>query len=62
VHDAVDVPPAGKMTLEVHVAVSPDDAVTVRLTGPESPERLARLTVPLPDDPAVNETDEAEML
>ncbi len=61
-HDAVDVPPADRVTLEGHEAVSPDGAATARLTVPDSPERLVRLTVLLPDDPAVNETEEAEML
>ena len=61
-HDAVDVPPADRVTLEGHDAVSPDGAATERLTGPDSPERLVRLTVLLPDDPPVNETDEAEKL
>ena len=62
VHDAVDVPPADRATLEGHDAVSPDGAATARFTSPDSPERLVRLTVLSPDDPAVNETDEAEML
>lgn len=62
VHNAVDAPPADRATLEEHDAVSPDDAVTARLTGPESPERLVKVTVLLPDEPAVNEVDDAEML
>jgi hypothetical protein len=62
VHDAVDVPPAERVTLGEQDPVSPDGAVTVRLTGPDRPERLVKLTVLLPDEPAVNETDDAEML
>ena len=61
-HDAVDVPPADRVTLWGHDAVSPDGDATERLTGPERPERLVKLTVLFPDEPAVNETDEAEML
>ena len=61
-HETVDVPLADKATLEGHDAVSPDGAATERLTGPDRPERLVKLTVLFPDEPAVNETDEAEML
>lgn len=61
-HDAVDVPPADRMTFAEHEAVSPEGDVTVRLTGPDSPERLVRLTVLLPDEPAVKDTDDAEIL
>jgi hypothetical protein len=49
------------MTLVEHEAESPEGDVTVRLTGPDNPERLVRLIVLLPDEPAVKETDEAEM-
>ena len=38
-----------------------EGAETLRLTGPDRPERLARFSVPVPDG-AVNETDDAEML
>jgi len=62
VHEAVDVPPADRATLEGHDALSPDGATTERLTGPDRPERLVRLTVLFPDEPAVNETEDAEML
>ena len=61
VQDAVDVPPAERVTVDGHDAVSPDGAATARLTGPDSPERLVKLTALLSDDPAVNETEDAEM-
>jgi len=61
VQDAVDVPPAERVALEVHDAVRSGGVDTLRVTGPASPERLVRLTVLVPDDPAVNETDDAEM-
>ena len=61
-HETVDVPLADRATLEGHDAVSPDGAATERLTGPDRPERLVKLTVLFPDEPAVNQTDEAEML
>ena len=62
VHVAADVPPAVRVTLGAHDAVSPEDAEVPRLTGPDNPKRLAMLTVLLPDAPAVNETESAEML
>jgi hypothetical protein len=62
VHVAADVPPAVRVTLGVQDDVSPDVDETPRLTGPDNPKRLVRLTVLLPDPPAVNEMDGAEML
>jgi len=61
VQDAEDVPPAERVALEEHDAVRSGGVDTLRVTGPASPERLVRLTVLVPDDPAVNETDDAEM-
>ena len=61
-HDPVDVPPGDRVAFGEHDAVSPDGVDTATLTSPDSPERLVKLTVLLPDEPAVNETDEAEML
>lgn len=60
--DAVDVPPADRTTLAGHEAVSPEGNVIARFTGPDNPERLARVTVLLPNEPAVKDTDEAERL
>jgi hypothetical protein len=62
VHDTEEVPPPDRVTLEGHDAVSPEVVDTARLTGPARPDRLVRLRVLLPDEPAVNETDDAEML
>ena len=62
VHNPVDVPPADRVTIDEHDAVRPEEADTLRVTGPDSPERLVRLTALFPDDPAVKETVEAEML
>lgn len=56
------MPPADRVTLGEHDAVSPDGAATAKVTGPASPERLAKVTVLPPDEPAVKETDDAEML
>jgi hypothetical protein len=61
VQDAVDVPPAGRVTLAEHDTVRADDADELRVTGPDNPERLVKLRVLLPDVPAVKETDEAEI-
>ena len=60
--DAVDVPPADRMALGEQDDETPEGDVTARLTSPDNPERLVRLTVLLPDEPAVKETDEAEIL
>lgn len=57
----MDVLPADRMIPVGHEAVSPEGDVTARLTGPDNPERLVRLTVLLPDEPAVKDTDEAEI-
>jgi hypothetical protein len=62
VHDPVTVPPGDRVTLEEQEAVRPDGTATARFAGPDSPERLVRLTVLLPEEPAVNEVDDAEML
>jgi len=62
VHDPVDVPPGDRVALGEHDAVSSEGVDTATVTGPASPERLVKLTVLLPDEPVVNETDEPEML
>jgi hypothetical protein len=54
--------PEDRVTLEEHEAVMPDGDDELRVTGPDRPERLVILRVLLPDDPAVKETVEAEML
>jgi len=55
------VPPEVRVALDGQEAVTAEGAETLRLTGPDRPERLARFRVPVPDG-AVNETDDAEML
>ena len=55
-HKPADVPSVVSVTLEVHEAVRPDGAETLSVTGPDSPERLVKLRVLLPDDPAVKDT------
>ncbi len=62
VHDPLEVPPEDSVTLGEHEAESPEGDDTARLTGPDRPKRLAMLTVLVPEDPAVNETDPAVML
>ena len=55
------MPPEVRVALDGQEAVTAEGAETLRLTGPDRPERLARFRVPVPDG-AVNETDDAEML
>ena len=62
VQDAVDVPPDDRVTLEVHIPVSPEGVEALRLTGPDSPNKLVKVTVLVPEEPALNETDDADML
>ena len=62
VQDAVDVPPDESATLEGHVPVSAEGVETLRLMGPDSPNRLVKVTVLVPEEPAVNETDDADIL
>jgi hypothetical protein len=59
--ETVVVVPDARFALDGQEAASADGAKTERVTGPDRPERLARVTVPLPDG-AVNETGDAEML
>jgi hypothetical protein len=59
--ETVDVPPDARFALDGQDATSADDAITESVTGPDRPERLARVTVPLPDG-AVNEMGDADML
>ncbi len=62
VQDAVDVPPDDRVTLEGHVPVSPEGVEALRLTGPDRPNKLVKVTVLVPEEPALNETDDADML
>ncbi len=62
VQNAVDVPPDDRVTLEGHVPVSPEGVEALRLTGPDRPNKLVKVTVLVPEEPALNETDDADML
>ena len=62
VQDAVDVPPDESVTLEGHMPVSAEGVETLRLMGPDSPNRLVMVTVLVPEEPAANETDDADIL
>lgn len=62
VHAAAEVAPEDRVTLVGQEAVSPADVLIERLTGPDSPERLVKLTVLEPEEPCVKEVDDAEML
>ncbi len=55
------MPPRARVALDGQEAVTAEGAETLRPTGPDRPERLARFRVPVPEG-AVNETDDAEML
>ena len=53
-HEAVDVPPEERLTLDGQVIASPEGVEVLRLIVPASPERLVILTVPLVEDPDEN--------
>lgn len=61
-HDAVIVPLEGSVTLDGHEADSPAGVETAKLTGPDNPNWLVNVRVPVEVDPALNTTDWAEML
>jgi hypothetical protein len=61
VHEPVAVPSADILRLEGHEAVRPDCDATVRVTAPDKPKRLDRVRELFPDDPAVNEAEDADM-
>ncbi len=61
-HDPVTVPLEGRVRLAGQDAERPEGAETARLTGPESPKRLVRVTVPVAEEPALIATDCADML
>jgi hypothetical protein len=62
VQETVELAPDERLTLDGQDAETPEGAEAVRVTEPESPERLVRVTLPLPEDGGVKETDDAEML
>jgi len=62
VQDAADVPPDESVTLEGHVPVSAEGVETLRLMGPDSPNRLVNVMVLVPEEPAANETDDADIV
>lgn len=59
--ETVVVLPDARFALDGQDTATADGAETLRPTGPDRPERLARVTVPVPDG-AVNETGDAEIL
>ena len=61
-HETVELTPDERLTLGGQDAETPDGADAVRVTEPESPERLVRVTLPLPVDGGMKETDDAEIL
>jgi len=62
VHETVELDPDERLTLEGQDAETPDGADDAIVTVPESPERLVRVTLPLPVDGGMKETDDAEIL
>jgi len=56
-HEAVAVPPDGRLTLDGQVTESPDWIVELRLIVPANPERLVIVRVPLVDDPDANDME-----
>lgn len=59
--EIVVVVPGARFVLGGQGVVTAEGVETRRLTGPVRPERLVRVTVPLPEG-AVKETDDADML
>jgi hypothetical protein len=54
--------PGNRVVPDGQDAARPGGVLTVRPTGPDRPLTLVSPTVPLPVEPAVNETVEAKML
>jgi hypothetical protein len=61
VQEPVAVPSADILRLEGQETVRPDCDDTVRVTDPDKPNRLDRVRELFPDDPAVNEAEDAAM-
>ena len=61
-HCALEVPPGERVRDGGQIAVRPVGVDAVRLTGPDSPERLVTVMVLLAEEPAWNETGVAEMM
>jgi hypothetical protein len=60
--ERVAVPPEARLVLDGQDTVTAEGAETARPIDPARPERLVRVTVPLPEDGDVKETDDAEIL
>ena len=58
----VELPPDARLVLDGQDAVTPDGAEIERVTVPDNPERLVRVTIPLPEEGVVKETEDAEIL
>jgi len=61
VHEPVAEPSADMLRLEGHEAARPDCDDTVSDTVPDKPKRLERVRELFPNDPAVNEAEDADM-
>jgi len=59
--ETIVVLPDTRITADGQDTATAEGADTPRLTTPDRPDRLVRVTEPFPDG-AVNETDDAEML
>ena len=55
-------PPDVRLTDEGQETVSPEGAEVLRLTGPDRPKRLVRVTVPPAEEPDGNPTVGADIL
>jgi len=55
------VEPDVRMTLEVQLTERPEGADVARVTVPTKPKRLVNVTDPTAEEPALNETGEADM-
>lgn len=60
--ETVELAPDDRLTLGGQDAETPEGAEATRVTEPESPDRLVRVTLPLPVEGGVKETDDAEIL
>ena len=60
--EIVLVEPGVKLVLDGHETETADGEETLMLTVPEKLKRLVKVTVPVAEDPVLNETLDADML